>query len=74
MVPSERLELWLFKRRRGLEILFRIAFGWWVVLLFFPSVAGLRPLRERTRSWGDEVCYFALHLVNLTMKSLFFDL
>ncbi|KAJ1376999.1 E3 ubiquitin-protein ligase, partial [Sesbania bispinosa] len=54
MVSTERLELWLFKRRRGLGILFQIAFGWWVVLLLLSPVAGLRPLRERTRSWGDE--------------------
>ncbi|MED6223002.1 Transmembrane E3 ubiquitin-protein ligase fly2 [Stylosanthes scabra] len=43
MVPSERFQLCL-----------RIAFGWWVFLLFLPSVAALRPLRERARSWGDE--------------------
>ncbi|XLR41384.1 hypothetical protein HN51_019574 [Arachis hypogaea] len=43
MVPSERFKLWL-----------RIALGWWIFLLFLPSVTGLRPLRERTRSWGDE--------------------
>ncbi|XP_057455521.1 transmembrane E3 ubiquitin-protein ligase FLY1-like isoform X2 [Lotus japonicus] len=40
MVASERLEL--------------IAFRWWVVLLLLSPVAGLRPLRERNRSWGDE--------------------
>ncbi|TKY48880.1 Transmembrane E3 ubiquitin-protein ligase 1 [Spatholobus suberectus] len=54
MVAAERLELCLCKRRRGLGILFRIAFGWWVVLLLVSPVAGLRPLRERTRSWDDE--------------------
>ncbi|XLR34249.1 hypothetical protein S83_062149 [Arachis hypogaea] len=43
MVPSERFKLCI-----------RIAFGWWIFLLFLPSVTGLRPLRERTRSWGDE--------------------
>ncbi|KAI3499088.1 hypothetical protein L1887_34881 [Cichorium endivia] len=26
----------------------------WFVLLIFQPVAGLRPLRERARSWGDE--------------------
>ena len=60
MVASERLELWLFERTKGIGILLQIAFGWWVVLLFLQPVAGLRPLRERTRSWGDEVCYFTL--------------
>lgn len=56
MVATERLVLWLFERRRGLGILFRVAYGWWVVLLLLSPVAGLRPLRERTRSWDDEVC------------------
>ncbi|KAL1299133.1 transmembrane E3 ubiquitin-protein ligase FLY2 isoform X1 [Arachis hypogaea] len=54
MVAIERLELWLFKRRKGLGILLQIAFGWWIFLLFLHPVAALRPLRERTRSWGDE--------------------
>ncbi|KAL1345898.1 hypothetical protein HN51_019572 [Arachis hypogaea] len=54
MVAIERLELWLFKRRKGLGISLQIAFGWWIFLLFLHPVAALRPLRERTRSWGDE--------------------
>ncbi|XP_061352154.1 transmembrane E3 ubiquitin-protein ligase FLY2-like [Gastrolobium bilobum] len=54
MVSTERLELWLFKRRKVLGILFQIVFGWWVVLLFLRPVVGLRPLRDRTRSSGDE--------------------
>nr|KYP53370.1 Transmembrane E3 ubiquitin-protein ligase 1 [Cajanus cajan] len=54
MVATERLELCLCERRRGLGILCQIAFGWWVVLLFVNPVEGLRPLRERTRSWDDE--------------------
>ncbi|XP_057729296.1 transmembrane E3 ubiquitin-protein ligase FLY2-like [Arachis stenosperma] len=53
-VAIERLELWLFKRRKGLGISLQIAFGWWIFLLFLHPVAALRPLRERTRSWGDE--------------------
>ncbi|RDX75866.1 Tul1, partial [Mucuna pruriens] len=54
MVTTQRLELCLC-HRRGLGILFWIAFGWWVVLLLVNPVAGLRPLRERTRSWDDEL-------------------
>ncbi|KAL2594153.1 hypothetical protein AAZV13_12G171900 [Glycine max] len=54
MVAAERLKLFLCKRRRGLRILLRVAFWWWVVLLLVNPVAGLRPLRERTRSWDDE--------------------
>ncbi|XP_027342108.1 transmembrane E3 ubiquitin-protein ligase FLY1-like isoform X2 [Abrus precatorius] len=57
MFATERLELCLFKRRRGLGILFQIAFEWWVVLQLLSPVAGLRPLRERSRSWGDEWLY-----------------
>jgi len=56
MVATQRLQLSLCKRRRGLGFLFQIAVGWWVVLLLVNPVAGLRPLRERTRSWDDEVC------------------
>ncbi|KAL8188619.1 hypothetical protein R6Q57_029907 [Mikania cordata] len=34
---------------------FRVLFGLlWFVLSNFQSVGGLRPLRERARSWGDE--------------------
>ncbi|KAF1885419.1 hypothetical protein Lal_00029308 [Lupinus albus] len=42
----ERLELWLVK--------WRIAFGCCVFLLFLSPVVGLRPLRDRIGSWGDE--------------------
>ncbi|KAE9620638.1 hypothetical protein Lal_00019560 [Lupinus albus] len=42
----ERLELWLVKGR--------IAFGWCVFLLFLSPVVGLRPLRDKTGSRGDE--------------------
>ena len=50
------LMLFLCKRRKGLGILLQVAFWWWVVLLLVNPVAGLRPLRERTRPWDDEVC------------------
>jgi hypothetical protein len=41
--------------RRGLGFVLRIVFGFWVGFLLTQPVAGLRPLRERARSWGDEV-------------------
>jgi biotin transporter BioY len=46
--------LWWF-RRRGLGFVLRIVFGFLVGFLLTRPVAGLRPLRERARSWGDEV-------------------
>jgi len=51
-VDFQRLEL----ERREVGILLRISCGWLVLLLFLSPVAGLRPLRDRTNSWGDEVC------------------
>lgn len=51
-VDFQRLEL----ERREVSILLRISCGWLVFLLFLSPVAGLRPLRDRTNSWGDEVC------------------
>ena len=45
---------WRFERR-GLGFVFRIVFGLWLCLVLSQPVAGLRPLRERARSWGDEV-------------------
>ncbi|KAJ1387980.1 putative transmembrane protein [Sesbania bispinosa] len=59
-VDAERLELWLVKKK-GLGILLRIAFGWWVFLLFVSPVVGLRPLRDRTSSWGDEFVVIGKH-------------
>lgn len=41
--------------RRGLGFVFRIVFGLWIGFVLSRPVAGLRPLRERARSWGDEV-------------------
>ncbi|XP_014493040.1 transmembrane E3 ubiquitin-protein ligase 1 [Vigna radiata var. radiata] len=49
-VDFQRLEL----ERREVSILLRISCGWLVFLLFLSPVAGLRPLRDRTNSWGDE--------------------
>nr|POE96690.1 transmembrane e3 ubiquitin-protein ligase 1 [Quercus suber] len=44
---------WRFERR-GLGFMFQIVFGLWLCLVLSQPVAGLRPLRERARSWGDE--------------------
>ncbi|TKY66835.1 Transmembrane E3 ubiquitin-protein ligase 1 [Spatholobus suberectus] len=49
-VDSKRLEL----ERREVGIFPRIACGWLVFMLFLSPVAGLRPLRDRANSWGDE--------------------
>ncbi|XP_057441629.1 transmembrane E3 ubiquitin-protein ligase FLY1-like isoform X1 [Lotus japonicus] len=49
-VEAQRLELSLVKRWE-LRILLK---WWWVFLLFVSPVVGLRPLRDRTNSWGDE--------------------
>ena len=40
---------------RRLGFVVRIVLGLLVCLVFFQPVTGLRPLRERARSWGDEV-------------------
>jgi hypothetical protein len=40
---------------RGLGFVFQIVFGLWVGFVLSWPVAGLRPLRERARSWGDVV-------------------
>ncbi|XP_048439991.1 transmembrane E3 ubiquitin-protein ligase FLY2 isoform X1 [Pyrus x bretschneideri] len=34
--------------------LYWVVFWVWVAFVLLPPVAGLRPLRERARSWGDE--------------------
>ncbi|KAF3444094.1 hypothetical protein FNV43_RR13784 [Rhamnella rubrinervis] len=44
----------LWSRRRSLGFLHRVVLGLWVGFLLFRPVVGLRPLRERARSWGDE--------------------
>jgi hypothetical protein len=46
-----------FSWRRGLGFVVWIVFWLWFVFLgLLQPVVGLRPLRERARSWGDEVC------------------
>lgn len=47
--------LWISRRSRRLGFVFRVVFGLWFGLVLLKPVAGLRPIRERTRSWGDEV-------------------
>jgi hypothetical protein len=44
--------LWFRRRRFG--FLHRVVLGLWVGFLLLRPVVGLRPLRERSRSWGDE--------------------
>ncbi|GAB4859574.1 Transmembrane E3 ubiquitin-protein ligase fly2 [Ancistrocladus abbreviatus] len=51
-----RREFWeiLPMERKRLGFVFRVFLGLWVGFGFFRPVASLRPLRDRTRSWGDE--------------------
>ncbi|XP_065860423.1 transmembrane E3 ubiquitin-protein ligase FLY2-like [Euphorbia lathyris] len=42
------------KRRRQLGFVLRIGFGLWFVFDVLRPVVGIRPLKEGTRSWGDE--------------------
>ncbi|BFG25242.1 hypothetical protein CerSpe_115160 [Prunus speciosa] len=44
----------LWSQRRKLRFLYWVAFWLCVALVLFQPVAGLRPLRERARTWGDE--------------------
>ena len=54
MVTREYLgSLWISRRR--LWFVFRVVFGLWFGFVLLTPVAGLRPIRERARSWGDEV-------------------
>ncbi|XP_006351940.1 transmembrane E3 ubiquitin-protein ligase 1-like [Solanum tuberosum] len=41
-------------KRRNYGVLFRILFSLWFILGRIFPVMGVRPLRERYRSWGDE--------------------
>ncbi|KAK2651154.1 hypothetical protein Ddye_018643 [Dipteronia dyeriana] len=56
MVTWESLgPLWFLRsRRRKLGFLVRFVFGLWFAFAVFKPVEGLRPLRDRARSWGDE--------------------
>lgn len=65
----------LWSQRRKLRFLYWVAFWLCVALVLFQPVAGLRPLRERARSWGDEVgirsfvsfCFMCLTLLYLVV-------
>lgn len=52
-VEAQRLEVCFVKRKE-------VVFGWLVFMLFLSPVVGLRPLRDKTGSWGDEVCLSTL--------------
>lgn len=59
MVTWENLGFfWLLLRGRKLGLLVHFFFGLWFCLAVLKPVAALRPLRERARSWGDEVGNF----------------
>ncbi|XVF66809.1 hypothetical protein PTKIN_Ptkin10aG0067400 [Pterospermum kingtungense] len=54
ILGRERFDsLWISRRRR-LGFLFRVAFGLCFSFVLLKPAAGLRPIRERARSWGDE--------------------
>ncbi|XP_022725145.1 DSC E3 ubiquitin ligase complex subunit 1-like [Durio zibethinus] len=54
MVTREYLgPLWISRKRR-LGFVFRVVFGLWLGFVLLKPVSGLRPIRERASSWGDE--------------------
>lgn len=59
MVAGENLGSSWFCRR-SLGFLHRVVLGLWVGFLLWSPVVGLRPLRERARSWGDEVGFLRI--------------
>ena len=55
-------------QRSGFGCFSRTILALWAVhILVFQPVDGLRPLRERARSWGDEVCRVHFFLVSLSI-------
>lgn len=46
--------MWISKRRR-LGFVARLLLGLWFSLVLLKPVAGLRPIREKAGTWGDEV-------------------
>ncbi|KAK8655282.1 hypothetical protein V6N13_107869 [Hibiscus sabdariffa] len=54
MCSGEYLDFLWNSRRRRLGFVFRVVFGLWFGFVMLKPVAGLRPIRERARSWGDE--------------------
>lgn len=54
MLGDDKLGFSWYPRRR-IWLLNRVVFGLWIGFVLLQPVVGLRPLRERTRSWDDEV-------------------
>lgn len=54
MITRQNLGFLCFERWR-LGFVFRVVFGLWVWFVLSWPVTGVRPIRERARSWGDEV-------------------
>ncbi|MBA0738867.1 hypothetical protein Gogos_012182 [Gossypium gossypioides] len=54
MITREYLDFLWNSRRRRLGFVFKVVFGLWFGFVMLKPVAGLRPIRERARSWGDE--------------------
>lgn len=54
MGMAKRLYFLRFKRKKY-GVLLRVLFSLWFILEGICPVMGVRPLRERYRSWGDEV-------------------
>ncbi|KAL3322725.1 hypothetical protein AABB24_040024 [Solanum stoloniferum] len=50
----EKKLYFLMLKRRNYGVLFRVLFSLWFILGGICPVMGVRPLRERYRSWGDE--------------------
>lgn len=53
-------------RWRQLGFIVRFVFGLWFAFAVLKPAAALRPLRDRTRSWGDEVCVFIFLMLCVT--------
>ncbi|KDP24108.1 hypothetical protein JCGZ_25765 [Jatropha curcas] len=54
MVTCKNLGFLFLHRKRPLGFVLRVVFGLWFGFVVLRPVAGVRPLKERTRSWGDE--------------------
>ncbi|EEF44406.1 transmembrane E3 ubiquitin-protein ligase FLY2 [Ricinus communis] len=54
MVDCRNFGLFYFYERRRLGFVFKLVFGLWFGFVVLRPVAGVRPLKERARSWGDE--------------------
>ncbi|GLU06399.1 hypothetical protein SLE2022_234390 [Rubroshorea leprosula] len=55
MLTKKDLGLLWISKRRGLGLfVFRLLLGLWLSLVLLKPVSGLRPIRERAQTWGDE--------------------